>query len=45
MIWWPVKDAFTESFAPAAMVIVDLRWREVGTIYWGIIGDLLEHLP
>jgi hypothetical protein len=30
-----VEDAFTKSFAPAAMVIVDPRWREVGLVYWG----------
>jgi hypothetical protein len=35
MARWPVEDAFTKSFAPAAMVIVDPRWREVGSIYWG----------
>jgi hypothetical protein len=35
MAWWLVEDAFTKSFAPAAMVIVDPRWREVGPIYWG----------
>jgi hypothetical protein len=34
MAWWLVKDVFAKSFAPAAMVIVDPRWREVGLIYW-----------
>jgi hypothetical protein len=38
MAWWPVEDIFTKSFALAAMVIVDLRWREVapyiGGDYW-----------
>jgi hypothetical protein len=33
MAWWPVKDVFTKSFAPAVMVIVDLRWREVDSLY------------
>jgi hypothetical protein len=33
MAWWPVKDVFTKSFAPAAMIIVDPRGREVGSIY------------
>jgi hypothetical protein len=30
-----MEDAFTKSFAPAAIVIVDPRWREMGPIYWG----------
>jgi hypothetical protein len=29
MAWWPVEDAFVKSFALAAMVIVDPRWREM----------------
>jgi hypothetical protein len=27
------RNAFTKSFAPAVMVIMDLRWREVDPIY------------
>jgi hypothetical protein len=35
IVWWPVEDAFMKSFAPAVMIIVDPRWREVDPIYWG----------
>jgi hypothetical protein len=33
MDWWPVKDALMKSFAPAVVIIMDLRWREVGLVY------------